>query len=91
MWKFLEDDHLFAHSYEEKSLDEQRKIAVQRMNKILDREFVSLADVIIALLQSQSKCLHFNLILSVIFLSFDHSVYSRSGDILFICNVVNGV
>lgn len=45
MWKFLEKNHLFAHSYDEKTLDEERELAVRRINVIIEREFVSLADV----------------------------------------------
>lgn len=45
MWKFLEENHLFAHSYEEKTLDEERELAVRRINLVIEREFISLADV----------------------------------------------
>lgn len=45
MWQYLEENHLFARSYEESTLDEKREITVRRINKIIEREFVSLADV----------------------------------------------
>lgn len=45
MWTFLEENHLFARSHEEQTLDQEREVTVQRINRIIDREFVSLADV----------------------------------------------
>lgn len=45
MWKWLEENHLFAHSYEEQTLDQTRELVVRRMNQIIEKEFVSLADV----------------------------------------------
>lgn len=36
---------MFAHSYDERTLDEERERTVQIINKIIEREFVSLADV----------------------------------------------
>lgn len=47
VWTFLEENHLFAHSHEEQTLDQKREKTVQIINKIIEREFVSLADYIL--------------------------------------------
>lgn len=45
VWKYLEANHLFAHSYEQQSLDELRELTVRRIYNIFEKEFVTLADV----------------------------------------------
>lgn len=45
MWKYLEENHLFAHTYEEQSLDEIRELTVRRIYDIFEKEFVVFADV----------------------------------------------
>lgn len=40
---------MFAHTYDHQTMDEQREIAVRRINTIIDKEFVTLADVSLVL------------------------------------------
>lgn len=53
VWSYLEDNHLFARSHEEQTIDQYRELTVRRINKVIEKEFVSLADVSIA--QSKAK------------------------------------
>lgn len=41
----MEENHLFARSHEELTLDQRREITVRRINEIIKEDFVSLADV----------------------------------------------
>lgn len=45
VWKFLEDDPIFAHSLKETKLDEKREIATRRHSVIVTKKFVTLEDV----------------------------------------------
>lgn len=36
---------MFAHTYEQQTMEERREIAVRRINTIIEKEFVTLADV----------------------------------------------
>lgn len=45
VWNFLKDNHIFSHSYEEQTLDEYRELTVERQNMLLERNFLTLADV----------------------------------------------
>lgn len=45
VWNFLEENHLFARTHDEQTLDQTREITVRRINQIIEKEFVSLADV----------------------------------------------
>ncbi|XP_055298156.1 peroxisomal acyl-coenzyme A oxidase 3 isoform X2 [Sitodiplosis mosellana] len=47
VWSYLEDNHLFARGYEEQTLDQNREITVRRINKVIEKEFISLADYIL--------------------------------------------
>lgn len=45
VWKFLEEKPIFNRGYSELSMDEQRKIAVQRQFTLLPQKFAVLQDV----------------------------------------------
>lgn len=45
IWKYLEENHLFAHTYEQQTMDEKRELTFRRINAVIEKEFVSLADV----------------------------------------------
>lgn len=45
IWEWFENNPLFAHSYEEQSLDKTRELAVRRIKEIVAKEFVSASDV----------------------------------------------
>lgn len=51
MWKYLEDNHLFAPTYEPQTLDEVRELAVRRIYNIFEKEFVTLADVSVSIIK----------------------------------------
>lgn len=45
VWKYLEENHLFAHTYEQQTMDEKRELTVRRINTVIDQQFLTLADV----------------------------------------------
>lgn len=46
MWRTLESDPLFAHSQEDRSLEEERSLAMQRILRIRDFDLLPEADAI---------------------------------------------
>ena len=45
VWKYLEENHLFAHTYEQQTMEEKREIGVRRINALIEKQFIPLADV----------------------------------------------
>lgn len=45
LWKYFEENPLFAHTYEHQTLNQLRELTVRRINTIFGENFIKLSDV----------------------------------------------